>query len=268
MKKIVVLLVIISFLQAGYNYRIDNTLTVGPGMVYKHVKVPEKLWNINILEIDLTNPHVKIETVKAKDAYIGREKTTSMASRRSFTGHQVIGAINADFFSSEGVPINVQVIQGQMLRNPIAVSTIGFDGQNIPCLGIVSFSGEVIAKSGSHIINHVNGVRNTNETVLYNAFHGSSTGTNQWGTEVAVQAITPWVVNDTVWVVAQTKETLKGDMSIPANGAVLSAHGDAMTFFDNQVNAGDTLALVLRLTPSLPRLMEMVGGYPKIVFKG
>ena len=268
MKTFFIFLAACSLLYARYNYHLDNTLTVGPGMIYKHVKVPDKLWNINILEIDLTNPYVKIETVKAKDAYIGRETTTSMAKRRSYEGHQVIGAINADFFSSEGIPINVQVVQGQMLRNPIAVSTIGFDKEDHPCLGIVNFSGKIISKNGEHLINHVNGVRNTDETVLYNRFHGTSTATNQWGTEVSILPISPWVVNDTVWAVVQQKETLKGDMAIPENGAVLSAHGNAMTFFDNNITPGDTVAIVLQLTPALAQLMEMVGGYPKIVYKG
>ncbi|APF17786.1 hypothetical protein Calab_2248 [Caldithrix abyssi DSM 13497] len=268
MKKIILVLVLSSLLLAQYNYRVDNTLTVGPGMVYKHVKVPEKLWNINILEIDLTNPMTRIETVKAKDAYIGRETTSSMAKRRSFEGHQVIGAINADFFSSEGIPINVQVIQGQVLRNPIGLSTIGFDQDQRPWLGMVAFSGEIIAKNGGHVIHRVNGVRNTDEVVLYNDFYGASTGTNQWGTEVALHPISPWIVNDTVWAVVDAKETLKGDMTIPQNGAVISAHGNAMTFFDNHVAVGDTLALVLNLSPALHRLKEMVGGYPKIVYRG
>ncbi len=269
MKKIFLLVYLLSnVVVAQYHYHVDNTLQVGPGMIYKHVKVPEKLWNINILEIDLTNPMVKIETVKAKDAYIGRENTSAMAKRNSYAGHQVVGAINADFFSSEGIPINVQVIKGQMLRNPIAVSTIGFDQENNPCLGIVAFSGMVFTRDDSHAINRVNGVRNTDETVLYNRFYGSTTATNQWGTEVAIRPISPWVVNDTIRVVVEAKETLKGDMNIPEGGAVLSAHGNAMTFFDNKVQVGDTLSLVLNLTPALPRLMEMVGGYPKIVYKG
>ncbi|NOX89197.1 MAG: phosphodiester glycosidase family protein, partial [Calditrichaeota bacterium] len=270
MKKFVLFLVLIAvqWTFAQYDYQVKNTLTVGPGMVYKHVTVPEKLWNINILEIDLTNPFIKIETVKAKNSYIGREPTSAMAKRRSYEGHQVVGAINGDFFSSEGVPINVQVVQGQILRNPANLSTIGFNLLNRPSLGIVSLKGVVITKNGAKQINGVNSMRDTDQTVLYNSLFGETTNTNQWGIELLVKPINPWIVNDTVKVIVEAIEKYAGNMSIPENYAVISAHGESIPFFENNTSTGDTLSLVLQLTPSLPGLTEMMGGFPKIVFNG
>lgn len=254
--------------QNHYDYQIDNTVTVGPGMVHKHVRVPEKLWNIDILEIDLSNPYVKIETVKAKDALKGRERTTAMAKRRSFSGHQVVGAINGDFFNSKGVPINIQVAQGQILRGPSPYSTMGWDSLNHPCLNIVSLSGSIISKGGNHSIDGVNKERDTDQMILYNSFNGSTTGTNKWGIEVLVQPITPWIVNDTVWTVVQKSEKYIGSMAIPKDMAVLSAHGNAISFLENNAQVGDTVGIYLQVQPALKRLSELVGGYPKIVFNG
>ena len=270
MKTFLVIMLWCSFAlaQNHYDYQIDNTVTVGPGMVHKHVRVPEKLWNIDILEINLSNPYVKIETVKAKDALKGRERTTAMAKRRSFSGHQVVGAINGDFFNSEGVPINIQIAQGQILRGPSPYSTMGWDSLDHPCLNIVSLSGSIISKGGNHSIDGVNKERGTDQTILYNSFNGSTTGTNKWGIEVLVKPITPWIVNDTVWAVAQKSEKYIGSMAIPKDMAVLSAHGNAIEFLEENVQVGDTVGIALQVQPTIGHLTEMIGGYPKIVFNG
>ena len=269
MKTLLILLLLVFSLRAKYDLFIDRCQTVGPGMVYKHLFVLDKLWNINILEIDLTNPYVKIETVKARNSCQGVETVSSMAGRRTFVRHQVVAAINGDFFSIEGIPNNVQVIQGQILQNPIEVSAIGFDVNNRPWLGTVSFKGELITPNGSHVIHGVNKERGFNETILYNSYYGRSTRTDKWGSEIAIRPITPWIVNDTVWAVVQAKECLKGNMTIPENGAVISGQGEeSIIFLNNNAVIGDTIALVLKLTPAIPRLVELMGGLPKIVYKG
>ncbi|MGB9664517.1 MAG: hypothetical protein ACPL25_06325, partial [Ignavibacteria bacterium] len=79
----------------------DSTVVVvGPGIKYHSVyKTSVGPYNIKILEIDITHPKNKIETVLAKDVLgTGFEKTSSMAKRNSRSGHIVIGAVNADFF--------------------------------------------------------------------------------------------------------------------------------------------------------------------------
>ncbi len=267
-KTIIILVLFACTLWARYEVFIDQNINVAPGIVYKHLRVFEKFWNINVLEIDLKNPFVKIETVKAENSLFGVETVSSMAKRRSFAGHQVVAAINADFFDINGVPNNVQVVNGQILQNPINVSALGFDAKNHPWLGTVSFSGQIITKNGNHSLQGVNKPREPDEIVLYNRYYGSSTKTDRWGSEVAIRPITPWIVNDTVWAVVTAKQSFKGDLAIPENGAVLSAQGDAMIFLDNNTVLGDTIALVLKLTPALPKLIEMVGGFPKIVYQG
>ncbi|HHE54996.1 MAG TPA: phosphodiester glycosidase family protein, partial [Caldithrix abyssi] len=268
MKTIIFLVLFACTLWARYEVLVDKSINVAPGIVYKHLRVFEKFWNINFLEIDLKNPYVKIETVKAENSLTGTETVSSMARKRSFAGHQVVAAINADFFDIDGVPNNVQVVQGQILQNPTNVSTLGFDAENHPWLGMVSFNGEIITKNGNHSIQGINKIREPDEIVLYNSYYGSSTKTDRWGSEAAIHPITPWIVNDTVWAVVTAKQSFKGDMAIPENGAVLSAQGEAMIFLDNNAVIGDTIALVLNLTPALPKLVEMVGGFPKIVYQG
>jgi len=261
-------LLTVGSVDAQIHYQTRSTTTVGPGMVHKHIVVPEKFWNLNVLEIDLKNPYLRLETIKALDACVGRETTSSMAQRRSYSGHQVVGAINGDFFNPDGFPINVQVINGQMLRNPIAYSAIGFDAANHPVLQIVHFSGSVSIASAGQSIAGVNKAREADQVVLYNSYFGSSTATNNWGVEVLLTPLSEWSVNETVRCRVEKKENYAGNMSFGSGQVVLSAHGTAIPFFDNHVHAGDEVNLQLELTPSIPKLKEMISGWCKIVDKG
>ncbi len=247
-----------------YNY---STLHVGPGIIHKKIIAPLVPWTINVLEIDLTNPLNQIETVKAKNKIVGQERTSSMASRSNYELHQVIGAVNGDFYGSGGVPLTTQLINGQMLKNPYSAWwSLAFSDQDKPDISQVQFNGVLISRSGQNEINGVNQERGTDQMILYNSFYGSSTGTNEWGSEILVNPISNWIVNDTVLCVVEAQGI--GNMSIPTGKAVLSGHGSSKTFLDQNTALGDTLKIVLNLMPSLPRLVQSIGGNRMLLQNG
>lgn len=244
------------------------SVPVGPGSTYTHLYVHSVPWNINVLQVDLKNPFVRVETFKARSLLTGFETTSSMAKRNNWDGHYVVGAINGDFFVFGGAPINVQVQNGEILQRPINKSTVGFDVVNRPMIDIVSFSGELMVNGASRQINGVNETRYTNSLIMYNSFIGSATGTNQWGVEVAVHPIDEWIVNDTIRCVVDSIVSGVGNMTISKGGVVLSGHGDAATFLKNNISNNDTVKIIVSLTPGLPKLKEMIGGFPRIVYNG
>jgi len=263
------LLLFVHVSNAQYKYDTVVTKPVGQGMVFTKYNTPAVPWTMFVLEVDLKNPNNKIETIKGKDNLIGREALSSMVKRSSTTGHKVIGAINADFFDmNNGMPINIQVAGGHILRSPISLSTIGFDAKNKPMLARVTMSGSVITKNGINNINDINDVRQTNFMVLYNKFIGPNTGTNPYGSEVLLNPIDEWSVNDTIRCVVASKVANVGNMAFNSNQVVLSGHGTSQTFITNNISVGDTIKIVTKLTPGIPKLKEMLGGYPKIVANG
>jgi len=157
---------------------------VGPGMI--HTKIVESTvpWNINVLEADMENPFLKIETIKSNDLMAGgRETTTSMASRKNSVGHWSVGAVNGDFFDlATGQPINMQLVDGEILRkeNP-GYPTIGFNASQIS-LSKPGFSGFIIMGDSTLSISGINESRGNNQIILYNSYYGSSTGTSSIGT--------------------------------------------------------------------------------------
>ena len=249
-------------------WQIRSTTTVGPGIVHKHYVDADIPWNMNVLIVDLTNPYLTVETVKANDALAGNETTSSMAARNSSPGHRVAGAINADFYEKGGIPVGAQIIKGELLKGPYHYSALGFDINSLPTIGVLEFSGSVRAQDQSIAISGVNKIRDTDQLILYNGYYGSTTATNQWGKELLIAPLNGWLVNDTLKYVVEKIEDYVGSMAIPAGKAVLSAHGASIPFFNTNVHTGDTLRLVLSLQPALKRLKELVGGFPRIVKDG
>jgi hypothetical protein len=248
-------------------FHTHTTTQVGTGIVYKHITVPLNLWNINVLEIDLTNPYLKMETVKANDRLQSLEPTSSMANRKSVEGHRIVAAVNGDFYASGGVPIGTQVINGEILKNPIDWPTLAFDFQNQPFIGPVNLWGELVANGQKLQINGINEERDSDELILYNAYYGGSSGTTAGGLECLISVINEWIVNDTISCKVEAVHSA-GDMSIPRGKAVLSGDGAAQVFLQNKIQNGDTVQLTLNLPPSLPRLMQLVGGNLKILDNG
>src|SRR3990172_3347932 len=139
---------------------------VGPGMVHTKLVAPLVPWAVNVLEIDLRNSYVSMETVKAQDRLTGFERTSSMASRKNYPGHYAVGAVNGDFYGT--IPIGIQILSGEILRTPIDKSTLGFDVNKSPMINIVNFSGVVKRSAVTATLDGINQTRATNQLILYN----------------------------------------------------------------------------------------------------
>lgn len=248
----------------------DTVLTtkVGSGITYMKILAPAVPWSINVLKVDLRNPYNKVETVKAGDHLIGQETVSSMAQRNSYAGHTVIGAVNGDFFEiGPGIPVGMQVKEGQIIHTASNWYGVGFNVNNIPMIANVSYSGQFTAGDSSINISNVNASRGTNQLILYNKYFGASTQTNAYGTEISVLPISTWLVNDTVTGIVVAKEINTGNMKITDSTVVLSGHGTSASFLNNLL-AGDTVKIVNRITPGISKLNELIGGNLKIVNNG
>ncbi|MFH0989561.1 MAG: phosphodiester glycosidase family protein [bacterium] len=268
-------LLIFSCVSLFAQYRYDTLIThpVGPGLVHTRLVTTSVPWNINVLEIDLKNPFLKIETIKGNDQLVGFEQPSAMAARRTFPGHTVLGAINGDFWGA-GTPfggtttLGTQIIQGQVLQPAYNRTVIGFDVNNKPMMAIMSLGGNVIVHEKTTTLHSVNKTRADGQLILYNSIYYPSTATNQHGTEALLTSLTEWIVNDTVTCVVDTVVTQVGSMAIPLGKAVLSGHAASSDFIVQNIHKADTVKIYQRMSPALPRIKEMIGGLPRIVWKG
>ena len=268
--KYLLLFALLIFINTQAQNHFDTLFVKQVGVAAHHIYIEETNvpWTLNVLKIDLTAADIKMETVKANDRKASWERTSSMASRKNYDEHFVIGAINGDFYDGSGVPVGMQIIDGEIITPSNNWSALGFDVVQRPFIQRISFSGEVFANGTSKNINGINKSRDTDQLILYNSYFGNSTATNQFGTEVMIEPIGEWFVNEFVQCIVIQKIDGQGNLQLQTGKAVLSGHGTSKTFIDNNINVGDTITILNSIAPAPSEVKELINGFPKIIRDG
>lgn len=268
MKKSILLLLCFAFpiiSTAQIQYDTLSVKQIGHGIFHYTIEAPSVPWTIDVVEIDITESSTTLETVKAQDSFSGYERTSEMVKRKSTEGHQVLAAVNGDFYGG-GTPTNAQVIKGDIMKGPISRDVFGYTQEKKMFINPTSYSGNIYVDDTAYEIHGVNQGRGSDQLIYYNTYYGSSTGTNQYGSEVSLSAIDPWVVNGKVRAVVTERYT-GGDASIANETFVLSGHGESKAVIDG-ISIGDTVTVEHRLQPGFDNIKEVVGGRGKFLNDG
>ena len=250
---------------AQIKYDTLSVQQIGDGMYHYTIEAPSVPWTFDVVEVDLTKPDTKLETVKAQDTFGGYERTSSMAQRKSYEGHQVVAAVNGDFYGG-GNPTNAQVIKGEIIKGPINRDVFGYTKDKKVFINPTTYTGKLYHNSSEFDITGINQTRTADAMVYYNHYYGTSTGTNEFGTELILKAIDEWVVNGEVRAVIKEKVST-GNAAITDSTFVLSGHGTSKTVLDGFV-AGDTVTVEHQLLPGFENIKEVVGGRGKFLNDG
>ena len=119
MKKIIRILTLSLFIlslfgQSGFLK--TKSYQIGPGTYYSEYTHP-KPWILYVVEMDLTNPYITLESVKANDRLYAFEGPSSMSARKNTAGHYVVSAINGDFYDTgNGAPISTHIVNGEFVK--------------------------------------------------------------------------------------------------------------------------------------------------------
>ncbi len=270
MKTILVFLFIISSRAFPFSDTVSTSI-VAPGVIHTQYTLPGP-FTIDVLQIDITNPHISFESYKPSG---GLTKTTVQAASNDKAGHRVLGAVNADFFSFEtGWPINNQVVNGKPVQGQSTIkSQFVFTKDRKVYIDGFTFSGKVFFKNGQVTnVNKVNYTRDANQMVLYTSFKGATTGTDGTGSEVILNLLSPeWIMNDTLTFSVSQK--FNGNSSIPQNGAVLSGSGTAATFLSTNIVVGDTIKIFLAVDPRtagavVKNITQSISGNGRLIKNG
>lgn len=257
----------------------DSTVvTVGPGIKYHSVyKTSVGPYNIKILEIDITHPKNKIETVLAKDVLgTGFEKTSSMAKRKSRSGHIVIGAVNADFFGISdpynpytfligSMILNGEYTFGRISQRP----SFAIDTSKRLIIDDLGFTAFIKTKQGYiKSISALNDTVRSEALVLFNKYFGANTKTNNTVTELKLKRISPLVIGDSIRFVVKAKNIGIGNMTFESDEYVLSANGSSKAFLDSTILVNDTIIIFISTNPFKGKIYNMTGGGPTLVING
>ncbi|MBU0475037.1 MAG: phosphodiester glycosidase family protein, partial [Bacteroidetes bacterium] len=242
---------------------------VAKGVFHYSVHEPNVPWTLDILKIDLQEEIIKIEAGISKDKITGFEKTSAMSARYNSEGHHIVGAINGGFFDGNGQDVGMQIREGEIITQNNNWSTIGFSSDKEPFIERLSLSSKLIlSDKTSKNINGINKTRETDFLILFNSYFGTTTGTNQYGSEILVEPISKIQVNDTVKYIVVDKKVGQGSMALSKGKVVLSGHGTSKDFIDSLISIGDTISVIQKISPAPENIVTLLNGYPKIVSNG
>jgi hypothetical protein len=241
-----------------------------PGVIYHHEYLSSGPWHIHILEIDLTNPAVSVESAKAKKSVFTREKTSIIAERRNGLKHYVVGAVNADFFEWIGTPVGAQVIDGRLIWQPTNRSVFGITEKGKPFISIMNWKGYFgFSHRQVNDIQGLNQKRTSEGWYLYNHFYKHDTLSNKGGTVLFAHLISEaFSVNDTMEFQIKDIESFTEMITekdiLAEKEIILIGPSEAESIF----TIDDKIFLMNKLLPLEEQVDQMVGGLPRIIRDG
>ena len=246
------------------------SVPIGPQAWHREIYRKAGPWAIHVIEFDLRHVYLQLETVKASDHLQGKERTSQMVARRDGAKHRVVAAINGDFYDTKnGIPINLQMRDGEILRHPTTRSVFAVSADEKPLINFLSLTGGLQSKAGVwQTLNGFNRNRNADELIFYNHYFGLRTNTNNFGSEIRIQPLKKFAVNDTIRAVVKTFTRSAGNAPLDDSTYVISGHGVAEAWLAKNVAVGDVIKFVWRIPETPWRLVEAIGGLPRIVRDG
>ena len=130
-------------------YDVDTLIfphLAGPGVMAAKYDIPALPLKVSVVEMDLTNPYIMMETCLGADKSVGSETPVNMAARNNRPGHEVVGAVNGDFFMTSptnevGLPVSGQVRNDELVLSSHNRACLVLDTDNRPYIDRLTFTG-------------------------------------------------------------------------------------------------------------------------------
>ena len=269
-------------------YEVDTLIfphLVGPGMTAAKFDIPALPLKVSVVEMDLTNPYVVMETCLGGEKSVACETPVNMAIRNTRPGHEVVGAVNGDFFMTSptnevGLPLSGQVRNDELVLSSHNRACLVLDTDNKPFIDRLTFVGKVTSGDHSFSLNLVNRMRYAYENIAANqsflftrsygpvTYDGSSTG--KMVLLRPAEGEFRWNANGTEHCVIEDIFDAQGSRTIPDGKAILWLKGT----YANQtewMNVGDVLDISFSLTlnngPQDVNIHQLIGGSNHIIMQ-
>ncbi|MFO7526166.1 MAG: phosphodiester glycosidase family protein [Ignavibacteriaceae bacterium] len=252
---------------------------ITPGVIHKKIINLTDTLSIDILKIDMSSNDYIIRSVKANNLLGARETTSGMTKILSDSGYNVIAALNADFFETDGEVVNNMISEGKFVKavkftdspyNEFVNSQLAVTYDNKLFIEQFVFTGNLILPDGSiEEIRRINSKSDSNSITLYNSFQGEQTPIAQNDWVITETMVIPMDKNtDTLFCLIGNDFQRGGNVQIPDSGFILSANNKYAHYFERELSSGDTVKLLLTLNPHFPGIRSLTGGWPQIVKDG
>lgn len=269
-------------------YEVDTLVfphLVGPGVTAAKYDIPALPLKVSVTEMDLTNPYIVMETCLGGEKSVACETPVNMATRNTRPGHEVVAAVNGDFFMTSptnevGLPVSGQVRNDELVLSSHNRACLVLDENNRPFIDRLTFTGRVMSGDHSFALNLVNRMRYayeniaTNQSFLFTRSYGPVTyDASNSGKMVLLrpaEGAFRWLANGVEHCVIEDIFDAKGSTTIPDGKAILWLKG---TYANqtNWMNVGDVLDVSFKLTlnngPQDVNIHQLVGGSNHIIMQ-
>ena len=274
-KKRISLVMIIFFIIVTSNVFAANKLLfkepIAPGVVrYKYeITRDKKNTQVNVVTVDLNNPHIKINTVAGGGTYTNKATVSQMADRTN-----AVALVNGDFFTMQlqGVPLGASIIDGDMKSSPAVLTDIwcfGIDVNNTAFIDSTKFVGSITAPNGkSYPIDGLNKTfywyqpskeySHESKIQMYDSFWSSKSRGDKTAGEVLLSEDN---------VVEQIVYRKNIDMKIPKGKKILQVSGGSERFVRENIKVGDKVQINTNIEPNRNWKM-MIGGHALLLENG
>jgi hypothetical protein len=256
---------------AGFTVEEARTLAAG----VEHVRLSRAGPAPLSVHVARVHPHaaVAVRPVLSGNRVDGDLERTSEMCRRT----ECLVAVNGDFHHPDThQPVGGLVAGGVMVRSPVATHhQLSFAAGNTMTAGTFEWSGRLMGTDLRDLeITAVNVPRLADALVLYTPPFGPSTATNPHGAEMILKVVEPAGsvrLGQTSMVEVVELRAGAGSTPIPADGVVLSGHGDgaaALADLWARIEHGTASRRALLRLEAPTGIVDSIGGSPVLVRDG
>ena len=269
-------------------YEVDTLIfphLAGPGVIAAKYDIPALPLKVSVVEMDLTNPYIVMETCLGGEKSVACETPVNMATRNTRPGHEVVGAVNGDFFMTSptnevGLPLSGQVRNDELVLSGHNRACLVLDDNNRPYIDRLTFTGTVTSGETSFALNLVNRMRYayeniaTNQSILFTRSYGPVTydGSTSGKMVLLRPAGDPfkWNANGVEQCIVEDIFDAQGSRTIPDGKAILWLKGTYANYSD-ALNVGDEVSITFRFTLNNEghdvNIHQLIGGSNHIIMQ-
>lgn len=214
-------------------------------------------WNINVLRINLLDPHTEIKSLINPSGMPNRDKVSSMVEK-----HNAVAGINGDFFNYNPIPstLGAMIENGELLtarRDDAKPLLPGFfiDFLNTAKIDYFQRQMEAINTTTGNKIN-INAINNVSTYFDAVTLLNKHWGSKSIGTKFHNDLVEVVVENDIVTDVRVGQEAV----DIPKDGYVLIVRGYEKSQELLKFSVGDSIKLNISSTPDINNIKFSIGG--------
>ncbi|WHH58384.1 phosphodiester glycosidase family protein [Petroclostridium sp. X23] len=274
MKKPIALLIILCIVFTYFStaYAADYTVihtknsetTLAKGVTLNSIRqFTTKGWlNISVMKVDLSQNHIDVDALYDQNGIRNNNNLLKIS-----TNQNIIGAVNADYFSKIAKPVPISWPVGTVIKNGAIVSaqsytedkfaTLGVTKNKLPFYTYWNSDIKVIAPNGTSagigLVNKYYSDYNLNSIIMYDKnWDGLSVGSDG-----LYKGIIEVVVDNSR--VIEIRKDMPGT-TIPKNGFILAAVSQNNSFLDENFKIGDFVNISTLTNPDFSSIQTAVSG--------